>query len=125
MRLIQPFPGGTVDGARAHLVNAQDFAARVSNDPTSANTVSNLTEGVKAAKQAAAELFMAPPKSDFQDLVLARQQVLQGAQQLQQAVAVLLNQAGGPGVDPTPHVKDLAQQAFNSFEGAFEILDND
>lgn len=125
MRLIQPFAGGTVEGARAQLVTAQDFAARVSNDPTSPATLTNLTEGVRAAKFAASELFMAPPRSEFQDLVAARQQVIAGQQLLQQAVSVLLNQGGAPGVDPTPHVKSLAGQAFNAFEGAFEILDND
>jgi hypothetical protein len=125
MRLIQPFPGGTVEGARAQLVNAQGFAANVSNDPTSPNTLTNLTEGVKSAKLAASELFLAQPRSEFQDLVAARRQVLEGAQLLQQAVSVLLNQAGAPGVDPTPHVKLLAGQAFDAFEGAFEIIDND
>jgi hypothetical protein len=124
MRLIQPLPGGTVEGARAHLVNAQGFAANVSNDPT-VDTLKNLTEGVVSAKKAAAELFLAPPRSDFQDLVSARKQVLEGAQLLQQAVSVLLNQGGAPGVDPTPHIKDLASQAFNTFENVFEILDND
>lgn len=124
MRLIQPMPGGTIEGARVHLGNAQSFAAKVSNDPT-VDTLKNLTEGVVSAKKAAAELFLAPPRSPFQDLVLARQQVLEGAQLLQQAVTVLTSFGGELPADPTPHVKDLASQAFDAFEGAFEILDND
>ncbi|MCW2922369.1 MAG: hypothetical protein JWL76_2243 [Thermoleophilia bacterium] len=124
MRLIQPFPGGTLEGARAHLVNAQGFAANVANNP-SVDALKNLTEGVASAKKAAAELFMAPPRSDFQDLVAARQQVLAGAQLLQQAVSVLSNFGGDLPADPTPHVKGLAGQAFDAFEAAFEIIDND
>lgn len=124
MRLIQPLPGGTVEGARAHLVNAQGFAANVANAPT-VDTLKNLTDGVASAKKAAAELFLAPPRSEFQDLVAARQHVVEGAQLLQQAASVLLNQGGAPNVDPTPHVKLLAGQAFDAFENAFEILDND
>ncbi len=124
MRLIQPLPGGTVDGARAHLVNAQGFAADVSNEPT-VDTLKNLTEGVRSAKAAAAELFLAEPRSPFQDLVAARQHVVQGAQLLQNAVSLLTTQGGAPDVDPTPHVRDIAKLAFDAFENAFEIIDND
>lgn len=67
MRLIQPFPGGTLEGARAQLVNAQGFAADVSNNPTAPDTMTKLTEGIKAAKFAASELFMAQPRSEYQD----------------------------------------------------------
>jgi hypothetical protein len=122
MRLIQPFPGGTVEGARAHLVNAQGFAANVSNAPE-VDTLTNLTQGIASAKKAAAELFLAPPRSDFQDLVAARQHVLEGAQLLGQAVTLLTTYGG---VDsPLPQVKSLAGDAFDAFENAFEIIDND
>lgn len=122
MRLVQPLPGGTVAGARAALGEAQGFAANVANNP-GVDTYKNLTEGVKFAKLAAAELFMAEPRSPFQDLVLARQHVIEGQQTLQYALKVLT--AGDMGVDPAPFVRDAASKAFDAFEGAFEILDND
>lgn len=121
MRLIQPLPGGTVEGARAHLVNAQGAAANVSNNPY-VDTLKNLNAGIRSAKRAASELFLAPPRSEFQDLVSARRQVLEGVLLLEHAVSAY---GSAHGVDNMPLVKDFAGQAFNAFEGAFEILDND
>lgn len=121
MRLMQPLPGGTIDGARAHLVDAQGFAANVANAPEHLKAAEFLTEGIKSAKRAAAELFIAQPRSDFQDLVAARHHVLEGAMYLEHASNELYRTGG---VDPLPQVKLLAGNAFDSFEAAFEILDN-
>ena len=120
MQLVSPAPG-SLAAARTHLVNAQGFAANVANSP-STNTLSNLQQGVQQASRAASELFLAEPRSPFQDLVAARQQVLEGKQLLEQAISAW---GSAHGVDPTPHVKQLAGQAFDAFEGAFEIIDND
>ncbi len=125
MLLIQPFPGGTVDGARAHLVAAQGFAGAVANDPVPSQTnhvMEKLLSGVQSAKLAAAELFMAPPRSEFQDLVAARQHVIAGQQLLAKAVSA---QGSALGLDHSAVVKQFASDAFNAFEDAFEILDND
>jgi hypothetical protein len=120
MQLVSPFPG-SLAGAREKLVAAQGFAANVVNDPYN-KAVENLTSGLQAAKAAAAELFLAEPRSPFQDLVAARRQVLEGANLLEQAFYA---HGSAQGVDPLPRVKALAGQAFDAFENAFEIIDND
>jgi hypothetical protein len=119
MQLVSPAPG-SVAAARTYLVNAQGFAADVVNNPT-LDTRAKLEAGVQQASRAASELFIAEPRSPFQDLVQARRDVLEGKQLLEQAIGALRE---GP-VDPTPHVKQLAGDAFDAFESAFEILDND
>jgi hypothetical protein len=121
MQLVSPAPG-SLAAARTYLVNAQGFAADVSNAPE-VDTASKLAAGIQQAKRAAAELFLAEPRSDFQDLVAARQHVIEGQQLLEKASALLFNWAGLNS--PLPHVKQLAGDAFNAFESAFEIIDND
>ena len=121
MRLMQPLPVGSLEGARARLVEAQGFAADVANAPTT-DTLVKLEGGIAAAKAAARELFVAEPRSPYQDLVAARQQVLAGASLLEQAISAY---GSAHGVDPTPQVKHLAGGAFDAFENAFEIIDND
>ncbi len=121
MRLIQPLPGGTVEGARTHLVAAQAAAADYLNAPATTPR-SVLLDGVTAAKRAASELFLAPPRSEFQDLVAARQQVIFGQQNLERAYS----QLGTP--DASSHLADVhryVKSAFDDFEAAFEIIDND
>lgn len=121
MRLIQPLPGGTVDGARAHLVAAQGAAATYLNAPATTPR-ETLLEGVQAAKRAASELFLAEPRSEFQDLVAARQQVVLGQQNLERAY----HQLGT--ADASQHlalVQRYVDSAFGQFEAAFEIIDND
>jgi hypothetical protein len=120
MQLVSPAPG-SVASARTYLVNAQSFAANVSNDPY-ANTLDFLQQGVANAKRAAQELFVAEPRSPFQDLVQARRHVIDGQQLLEQAIS---RHASAEGVDHGAEVKGLAHQAFDAFESAFEILDND
>ncbi len=120
MQLVSPRPG-TVVAAREFLVAAQGAAANVANDPYSA-TMTNLTDGVRNAGFAATELFMAEPASPYQDLVEARRHVIEGKQLLEQAIST---HASAHGVDHGPQVKLLAGQAFDAFENAFEIIDND
>ena len=121
MQLVSPKPG-SLASARTHLGNAQSFAANLSNDPK-VDTHENLTGGIAAAKRAAAELLTATPRSEFQDLVLARKQVVEGQQLLEQAQKLLF--VWGGLNSPLPHVQKLAGEAFDAFEGAFEIIDND
>jgi len=121
MQLVSPAPG-SLASARTYLVNAQGFAGSVSDDPT-VDTVANLSSGIQHAARAAAELFLAEPRSPFQDLVQARRHVLEGQQLLEQAKNVLFNWGGTN--DPYPHVGQLAGDAFDAFESAFEIIDND
>ena len=121
MQLVQPRPGGTVAAARINLVAAQGFAADVSNAPR-VNTKANLTDGIRHARQAAAELFMAEPRSEFQDLIQARRHVIEGQQTLERALSFLESRYE---VDHTPQIKQFAHEAFNAFEAAFEIIDND
>ena len=120
MQLVSPAPG-SLAAARTYLVNAQGAAANVSNDPE-VDTTKHLYAGIAAAKRAASELMTAQPRSDFQDLVAARQHVVAGQQLLEQAIAAW---GSAHGVDHTPRVKQLAGEAFNAFENAFEIIDND
>lgn len=120
MQLVSPMPG-SVASARTYLGNAQAQAANISNEPT-VKTMDRLLDGVTNAKRAAAELFMATPVSDFQDLVAARSHVLDGQKLLEQGVSALQVPSG---VDPTFHVQVVAKLAFDEFEAAFEILDND
>lgn len=120
MQLVSPAPG-SLASARTHLVAAQGFAANVSNSPTTRPT-EYILEGIKAAKLAASELFLAQPRSDFQDLVAARQQVLAGAKALEAAFKVQTTQFGA---QQPAQVKALAGEAFDAFENAFEIIDND
>lgn len=120
MRLVSPAPG-SLASARTYLVNAQGFAANVSNAPT-VDTLKNLQLGIQQASRAAAELFLAEPRSPFQDLVEARRHVLDGQHLLERAVSAY---GSAHGVDHTPQVKQLAGEAFDAFESAFEILDND
>lgn len=122
MQLVSPLPGGTVENARAQLVVAQGHAAALSNAPGT-DTARHLADGIAAARLAASELFLAQPRSDYQDLVAARQHVIEGQQALAKANDRVLR---WKSVDPPlPLVKDLAFKAFLAFEGAFEILDND
>jgi hypothetical protein len=120
MQLVSPAPG-SLAAARTYLVNAQGFAANVSNQPE-VDAVKNLELGVQQASRAASELFLAEPRSPFQDLVQARRHVLEGKQLLEQAISA---HGSAHGVDPTPRVKQLAGEAFDAFENAFEIIDND
>lgn len=120
MQLVSPAPG-SIAAARTHLVNAQGFAADVVNNPY-VNTLANLESGIVAAKRAASELFMAEPRSPFQDLVQARRHVIEGQQLLERAVSAY---GSAHGVDPMPQVKLHAGEAFDAFEAAFEIIDND
>lgn len=121
MQLVSPAPG-SVAAARTHLVKAQGFAANVSNAPE-VDTTANLAAGVQQAKRAAAELFLAEPRSPFQDLVAARRHVLEGQQLLEKAQKLLVSWGGLNS--PLPHVMTLASDAFDAFESAFEIIDND
>ncbi|MCW2928711.1 MAG: hypothetical protein JWM86_2679 [Thermoleophilia bacterium] len=120
MQLVSPRPG-SLGAASTYLGKAQGFAANVSNDPTHA-PLQNLTDGVKFAKLAAAELFLAEPRSEFQDLVLARQLVIEGQGLLEQAIKVQTTQFGS---HQPAQVKQLAHDAFNVFEDVFEIIQND
>ena len=120
MQLVSPAPG-SIASARVHLGKAQGHAGAVIG--WNGDIRSHLEGGVAAAKRAASELFLAEPRSPFQDLVAARRQVIEGQQLLQQAFAAFTSPQMGP--DPMPYVKQLAREAFDSFENVFEILDND
>ncbi|MCB0878076.1 MAG: hypothetical protein KDC46_03750 [Thermoleophilia bacterium] len=120
MQLVSPRPGSLAE-ARVLLANAQGYAANVSNAPY-ADTLANLQAGVRDAARAASVLMVAEPRSEFQDLVAARQHVVEGQQLLEQAISAY-GSAYGP--DHGPQVKLLAGQAFDAFENAFEIIDND
>lgn len=119
MRLsISPMPGSLAD-VRTQLGAAQDVAGQAADgNPVTADF---LLGGVAAARRAASILMTTQPESDYQDLVLARQQVLEGADQLRQAATAL---SGAHGVDPASYVRERAHDAFNRFEDAFEIIDN-
>jgi hypothetical protein len=125
MQLFQPLPSSpsSLPDARAHLSAATAIAGKVNFDNALAPTEARvqLAEGVRLAKLAAADLLLAEPESDYQDLVLARQQVLQGAALLEQAAWAT---GSAQGVDPMPHVRDLARQAFEIFDSTEEILYN-
>jgi hypothetical protein len=120
MQLVSPFPG-SVDVAFTFLADAQGFAGDVSNG-TSSDVAKSLTEGVRSATRAASELFIATPKSDFQDLVAARRHTMEGVQLLQEARDTIKD---ANGVDPSVRVKNLAYEAYTKFDWALEILDND
>ena len=120
MQLVSPAPG-SLASARTYLVNAQGAAANVANQPN-VDTIKNLELGVQQASRAASELFLAEPRSPFQDLVQARRDVLEGKQLLEQAISAY---GSAQGVDHTPRVQSLAKQAFDAFENAFEVIDND
>ncbi|MCW2925959.1 MAG: hypothetical protein JWM98_3363 [Thermoleophilia bacterium] len=113
----------TVEHGRELLVKAQGAAADASNAPADA-TYASLMQGARAANSAAAELRAATPRSKFQDLDTAATQAEAGAKLLGQAAFVIdAGEFSGPTIVAT--VKDLAHQAFDQFEAAFEIVDND
>ena len=120
MQLVSPAPG-TLASAREHLVDAQGAAANLANAPTT-DTSNQLRIGLNAAHRSAEELLTATPLSKFQDLAAARDQVLEGAQLLEQAISS--RTSAHHGVDPLK-IKLLAGEAFDAFESAFEIIDND
>jgi hypothetical protein len=123
MQLVSPIPGGTIAGAIHHLSAAQGAAADVTNSPLSPDTHARLVDGVRSAKLAAAELFLAEPRSQYQDLVAARRDVIEGQQLLEQAIEAFGQELPAPIVEA--RVQQLAQDAFNVFEDVFEALYND
>lgn len=121
--LIAPRPGN-LDVAYDRVSSAQGAVADVLNERAiTPTTQARLTDGVRLAAQAAAELFLAQPRSDYQDLVLARRQVIDGRQELEQALVTL--RASAPGIDVAATVLNHARRAFDAFEHALEILEND
>jgi hypothetical protein len=122
MQLVSP-RFGTIEAAQTFLNAAQGAAATVSNGPLTPDTPKVLAEGARQAANAAAELFMAQPRSDFQDLVFARQLALEGKDLLEQAIVAYGQELPAPIAEE--NVQRLAREAFNIFEGVFEILEND
>ena len=123
MQLVSPMPG-SVAAASAYLGNAQQFTANVLNTTVATPDIPNdLANGMAQALRAANELFMAQPVSEFQDLVLARRHVIEGAQLLDRAAEAYAEELPMPL--PFEHTQALARQAFDKFEVAFEILQND
>lgn len=124
MQLVSPRPG-TVTAAFDLLVTAQAAAAKVSNGVT-ADAATTLAEGVRSAKLAAAELFSATPRSEYQDLIAARRQAITGQQLLERAL-VIARASAGAGTDAAAdlQITRLAHDAFDTFDAALEILDND
>lgn len=120
MQLAAPRPG-SIAAASTLLGKAQSAAASVAYRPME-SPLQHLTDGVKYAKLAAAELFLAEPRSQYQDLVFARKLVIDGQQLLEKAIKVQTTQFG---VQQPEQVKALAYGAFNVFENVFEILEND
>ena len=118
MQLVSPTPAGTIEAASAFLSKAQAAAGTVINQP-SMTSMNALAGGIIAARKAAEELFLAPPRSEFQDLIAARQQVLEGQGLLKQAATLIV----APGNET--QVSTLARDAWNVFENVFEILEND
>jgi hypothetical protein len=124
MQLVQPLPRdpSSLANARTHLSDAMGVVGVVSSGPSlPSGTAERLWDGVRLAKLAAADLFLAEPESDYQDLVRARTQVLEGAALIEQAISAY---GSAQGVDPTMRVKQLALEAYQVFDDTFEILDN-
>ena len=119
---IAPPMTGSLAAARTYLSEAQGAAGDVSNAPDAHSVPATLRNGIEQAYRAADELSRTTPASEFQDLTVARQQIMTGAHLLEQAVTAY---GSSSGVNDYPQVKQLAHEAFMSFEDAFEILDND
>jgi len=123
MQLVSPMPG-SVAAASTFLANAQRFTANVLTTKVATPDIpGDLANGMAQALRAASELFMAQPVSEFQDLVLARRQVIEGAQLLDRAAEAYAEELPMPL--PFQNTQALAHRAYDKFEAAFEILQND
>jgi hypothetical protein len=119
---ITPSTPGDLAVVRTYLGEAQGFAGAVADKPEDSTVPASLLSGIEQAYRAADELAHTEPASNYQDLTVARQQVMTGAHLLEQAYTTW---GSSSGVNNYPQVKQLAHEAFMSFEDAFEIIDND
>lgn len=120
-----PAPGRTVPSlpnARALLVNAQGIAGAAHDNPKAADVLT-FQKGISDARTAAEMLLVAEPRSDFQDLAGASKLATAGADALTLAMSQLFTFLPGNIVDK--NIKQHSGTAFDKFESAFEIIDND
>lgn len=120
MQLVTPALG-SIAVVREHLGAAQAAAASILNDPSGPHRAV-ITEGIRQAQLAIDELLHTAPSSPFQDLAQARMQVMLGRDNLDRA---FWTAGSAHGVNPLPEVRRYARDAFDAFEAAFEIIDND
>jgi hypothetical protein len=125
MTSTMPAPGMTVpsvSNARALLVRAQGVAADAIEAPDSM-TPDLFNAGIVNAVEASEMLLKAEPRSKFQDLKQASQHAIDGAHALGEALTAYAEEI--PADLAFANVKEHAWTAFNAFESAFEIIDND
>jgi hypothetical protein len=115
-------PDQGLDKARAYLLKAQDAAEQGFNTPGAA-TKDLFVMGAHNAQIAASMLAKVEPRSKYQDLKLASSFALEGAAWLNKAAELWTKPA--PVLPLPTMVKQYSDAAFDSFEGAFEIIDND
>ncbi|MCW2956942.1 MAG: hypothetical protein JWO69_1811 [Thermoleophilia bacterium] len=104
------------------LGRAQSAAALATNNNGNV-TAWEVFQGVRHAERAVELLRIATPVSKFQDLAQARLLIEDGAHFLRRSADAV--DVPTPGAGDKAVVVDFARRAFDSFEDAFEIVDND